>query len=105
MSSSDVEARAREVISKLVGKPELFYAVLRIVADEYEVLSPWSRPGGSSGTSVRLDLAGAAAATVYQSGTTEWAWQTFSENGTAVTEQGAQGMADQVLRSAGFLLG
>lgn len=111
---SGMREAARKVVQSLESKPGLFYEVMRIVRDEYEVMGPWvDSPDGRE--SERHDVRDLPVAKVtYQASADryDWAIQSFEPmSGTTVDESGssislaeAKAAADGILQDMGYLL-
>lgn len=107
MSGSLVDA-ARKVIRSLESKPGLFYEVLRIVRDEYEVSSAWQdSPDGRE--SNRYDTGGKPIGSVtYRATGDRYDWQvlifTPHMGGSCASIAEAKVVVDDYLRESGYLL-
>jgi hypothetical protein len=94
--------KARQVVQQLSSKPGLFYEVLRIVADEYEVASPWVEL--SSGSWIRQSVGRETIATVVPLMNGKYRATSEGQNDDGATLDGAKALADQRLRDAGWML-
>ena len=98
-----LEDQARRVVASLEERPGLFYEILRIVAEEYEVVGPWveedlgwARRGVRGGLIVCATPAG---------GSSDWSWEIEDgPGGRSATVGEAKAAADEVLKESGCLL-
>ena len=100
---------ARKVVQSLEEKPGLFYEVLRIIRDEYEVLSAWEdSPDGREST--RYDIGGGSLTVIsYQASADRYDWQIVVggaclKAGSCDSLSEAKVEVDRELRDLGYLL-
>jgi len=100
---------ARKVVQSLESKPGLFYEVLRIVRDEFEVLGPWEdSPDGRE--SSRYDIDGGSLSVIsYQVSADRYDWQVVVgglclKAGSCNSLDEAKVAVDRELRDLGYLL-
>jgi len=105
--ASALEQKARQVVDSLADRPGLMFEILRLVADEYEVVGPWETSGQSH---VRFTVNRMVIAEVLLTPPSAnpggWQWQTTDGTaGSEATAQEAMDAADAVLHGQGVLLG
>lgn len=105
---SALEQQARKILASLVAKPGLMYEILSIVADEYDVASPWFELESSKGIYFeRRDPEQESIAMVapIPGNDDKWQWQVKNgASGRTDDHTTAFVAADQELRRLGWLL-
>jgi len=103
---------ARKVVQSLESRPGLFYEVLLIVRDEYEVAGPWEDSADGRESERRDTRGGTLAVVSYMAVNDRYDWGvsfsggvgTVDEHGSCDSLDEAKVEADGVLRGCGYLL-
>jgi hypothetical protein len=100
---NDIEKKARDILSALEKRPPLFFEVIRIIRDEYEVAGPWVEIVPDQMWQ-RNNEQGKPIACCLLRTDGNFDWQGSHVSGQAATSQEGMAEADSVLRELGFLL-